>query len=119
MVLHSKFALFLGLFSLVTALKNGGVARTPVMGYNGECSACVRRTHRDYYRATAWNAFQCNINEDLFMTTAEYMVSLGLKDAGYEYINLDDCYASKSRTENGTIVEGEGKSLLQTYTVLT
>ncbi|EIN08646.1 glycoside hydrolase [Punctularia strigosozonata HHB-11173 SS5] len=57
----------------------------------------------------AWNAFQCNINEDLFLTTANLMVSLGLKDAGYHYINLDDCYALKNRTSSGAIVEDPAK----------
>jgi alpha-galactosidase len=51
----------------------------------------------------AWNAFQCNIDEDLIVTTAKLMKTLGLKDAGYSYVNLDDCYAEKNRTSKGTI----------------
>jgi alpha-galactosidase len=35
----------------------------------------------------SWNAFACDINEEKVMTAANEVVKLGLKDAGYEYIN--------------------------------
>ncbi|KAJ7213259.1 glycoside hydrolase superfamily [Mycena rebaudengoi] len=70
----------------VNALENG-VARLPVLGYN------------------TWNAYQCNIDEDLILTTGELMVSLGLLDVGYTYLNIDDCYSEKNRDANGDIVE--------------
>ena len=35
---------------------------------------------------------------------AEVMVSSGLRDAGYDYLNLDDCWAAKSRAADGSIV---------------
>jgi alpha-galactosidase len=54
---------------------NNGLARTPQMGWN------------------SWNHFQCNINEDLIKQTAQIMISTGLANAGYEYVNLDDCWA--------------------------
>lgn len=50
------------------------LAKTPPMGWN------------------SWNTFDCNINEDLIRKTADVMVSSGMKDAGYIYINLDDCW---------------------------
>ncbi|ETW78250.1 glycoside hydrolase family 27 protein [Heterobasidion irregulare TC 32-1] len=40
----------------------------------------------------------CDIDEDLILTTAKLMKSLGLQDAGYTYVNLDDCWAEKNRT---------------------
>ncbi|THU84330.1 glycoside hydrolase [Dendrothele bispora CBS 962.96] len=52
----------------------------------------------------SWNAFQCNIDEDLYLTTAQLMQSLGLQDAGYNYVNIDDCYAEKNRSADGFIV---------------
>ncbi|KAJ7269547.1 glycoside hydrolase superfamily, partial [Mycena rebaudengoi] len=70
----------------VNALDNG-VARLPVLGYN------------------TWNAYQCNIDEDLVLTTGKLMKSLGLLDVGYTYLNIDDCYAEKNRSANGDIVE--------------
>ncbi|KAJ7328508.1 glycoside hydrolase superfamily [Mycena albidolilacea] len=69
----------------VAALDNG-VARLPVLGYN------------------TWNAYQCNINQDLLVTTANLMKALGLLDVGYNYVNVDDCYAEKSRDADGFIV---------------
>jgi len=51
-----------------------------------------------------WNAFQCNVNESLLLQTAERMVELGLRDLGYEYIVLDDCW-SIGRNESGYLVE--------------
>ncbi len=35
----------------------------------------------------SWNAFYCDINETAIMTAANKLVDLGLKDAGYEYVN--------------------------------
>lgn len=35
------------------------------------------------------------------------MVSLGLQAVGYEYVNIDDCYAEKNRSASGDIVAGE------------
>jgi len=69
---------------LVSALNNG-LARTPQMGWN------------------SWNHFHCTINETLIRATAKAMVTTGLKAAGYNYVNMDDCWAL-SRTANGTIV---------------
>ncbi|KAF9023342.1 glycoside hydrolase [Hymenopellis radicata] len=47
---------------------------------------------------------QCNINEDLIVDTAQLMKSLGLQDAGYNYVNIDDCYAEKNRSASGDII---------------
>ncbi|KAH0615076.1 uncharacterized protein H6S33_000712 [Morchella sextelata] len=59
--------------ALVT--KDGKTGRLPAMGFN------------------SWNAFKCDISEEVFLTAAEEIVRLGLKDAGYEYVNIDDCWA--------------------------
>jgi alpha-galactosidase len=56
------------------AQKFSNLAPTPPMGWN------------------SWNKFACNVNEKLIRETADAMVSSGLKDAGYEYINIDDCW---------------------------
>jgi alpha-galactosidase len=60
------------------------LAATPQMGWN------------------SWNKFACNIDEKLIRETADAMVRLGLKDAGYEYVNIDDCWHG-TRDENGNI----------------
>jgi alpha-galactosidase len=66
------------------ALENG-LARTPPMGWN------------------SWNKFGCNVSEDLIKGAADSVVSTGMKDAGYAYIVIDDCW-QVSRDENGNIV---------------
>lgn len=65
------------LFCLPLALnaqKFEGLAQTPPMGWN------------------SWNKFACNIDENLIKTIADAMVESGLRDAGYVYLNLDDCW---------------------------
>ena len=37
-----------------------------------------------------WNAFHVNIDENIVLALADAFVSLGLKAAGYQYINIDD-----------------------------
>lgn len=50
-----------------------------------------------------WNAFHCDVNESLLLTTAQDMVDFGLRDLGYNYIVLDDCW-SVGRNESGYLV---------------
>ena len=52
----------------------------------------------------SWNTFTWNINEALIKETADVMVSSGLKDAGYEYVVIDDCWSLRQRDENGNLV---------------
>lgn len=70
-----------------------GTGRLPAMGWN------------------SWNEYGCNINEEVFVEVGELLVSLGLKDLGYEYVNIDDCWSDKVlRRDNSThkiIVDSE------------
>jgi alpha-galactosidase len=58
----------------IYAQKFDNLALTPPMGWN------------------SWNKFSCNINEKIIREVADVMVSSGMKDAGYQYINIDDCW---------------------------
>ena len=40
----------------------------------------------------SWNKFGGNISEDLIKGIADALVETGLRDAGYVYVNLDDCW---------------------------
>lgn len=51
----------------------------------------------------SWNKFHCDVSEQLIRETADAVVSTGLKDAGYQYVVIDDCW-QVSRDENGNIV---------------
>jgi alpha-galactosidase len=51
----------------------------------------------------SWNKFQCNVDENLIRQTADAMVSSGMKDAGYQYVVIDDCW-QVARDKDGNIV---------------
>lgn len=52
----------------------------------------------------SWNTFTKNINEELILNSAKSLLNSGLKDAGYNYITIDDCWALKERDINGRLV---------------
>lgn len=58
---------------------------TPPMGFNN------------------WSRFTCNLNQTLFTETADAMVSKGLLKAGYDRVNVDDCWPLHERTEEGEL----------------
>ena len=50
-----------------------------------------------------WNAFACDVKESLLLDTARSMVDFGLRDLGYNYVVLDDCW-SEGRNSSGYLV---------------
>lgn len=64
---------------------NNGVAQTPPMGWS------------------SWNTFRNHIDQDLIMDVARAMKNSGLADVGYKYVNLDDCWQSSSRDNDGKL----------------
>ena len=51
-----------------------------------------------------WNSFHCNVDELLVMATGRAFLSLGLRDLGWSYINIDDCW-QVGRNASGYIIE--------------
>ncbi|HUK23384.1 MAG TPA: glycoside hydrolase family 27 protein [Terriglobales bacterium] len=51
----------------------------------------------------SWNKFGCNVSDSLVRGMAEAMVKSGMKDAGYQYVVIDDCW-QVSRDKEGNIV---------------
>lgn len=47
-----------------------------------------------------WNTFQSSINEQMVKESAEAFVSEGLRDCGYEYVVIDDCWSERRRDES-------------------
>lgn len=68
-----------------------GQALTPPMGWNN------------------WNAFHCNVNAAIIRAQADALVRTGLADAGYDYVNIDDCWMEKSRDKAGHLVADPAK----------
>lgn len=79
--------IILGLSPIVSAIaqssSKANLALTPPMGWN------------------SWNKFGCKIDEKLMRETADAFVSSGMRDAGYKYLNIDDCLMAKERDANG------------------
>ncbi|WP_460808691.1 cellulose binding domain-containing protein [Micromonospora zhanjiangensis] len=50
-----------------------------------------------------WNTFGCNINETLIRQTADAIVSSGMRDAGYQYVVVDDCWFNPNRDSAGNL----------------
>ncbi|XP_072889574.1 alpha-N-acetylgalactosaminidase [Hemitrygon akajei] len=75
---------------------DNGLMRTPPMGW------------------LAWERFRCNIDcatdpkncisERLFMDMADRLAEDGWKELGYQYVNIDDCWAAKERDSQGRLV---------------
>ena len=67
------------------AQASSSLAQTPPMGWN------------------SWNKFGCNVSDKLIREIADAMASNGMKEAGFQYVNIDDCW-QVSRDAQGTIV---------------
>jgi alpha-galactosidase len=50
-----------------------------------------------------WNSTHCRdeFNETMIRGIADKFISLGLRDAGYRYVNIDDCWANWQRDKDG------------------
>jgi alpha-galactosidase len=63
----------------------GSPALTPPLGWN------------------SWNSFGCGITEAQVRQAADAMVSSGMKDAGYQYVVVDDCWFDPQRDSAGNL----------------
>jgi len=88
-----QFTLLVALILFVVianAQKYPNMAPRPPMGWN------------------SWNFFDCRVTEANIKRMADAMASNGMKEAGYEYIVIDDCW-QKSRDKDGYIVADKVK----------
>jgi alpha-galactosidase len=81
----SVWLLITGSFAQENNVPSPAFALTPPMGWN------------------SWNKFGCNVSDGMIRGTADAMIKSGMKDAGYQYVNVDDCW-QVSRDANGNIV---------------
>ncbi len=81
----SAIVLFASLLTLPSPRPADNLAPTPPMGWN------------------SWNKFGCRIDENLIRETADAMVASGMKDAGYKYVNIDDCWEAPERDARGRL----------------
>ncbi|KAL1799261.1 hypothetical protein ACET3X_003298 [Alternaria dauci] len=78
MVLPSVFVGLALVGSSYALVSRDGTGRLPAMGWS------------------SWNEYECAINETVFLDTGALLISLGLKDLGYNYVNIDDCWSDKA-----------------------
>ena len=71
--------------AIQTELPNGLRPKTPIMGW------------------ASWNNYHVDINEDIIKAQADAMVSSGLKEVGYNFINTDDGFYG-GRDEEGNLL---------------
>ena len=75
----------LGVHIKTTEKYDNGAALTPPMGWS------------------SWNSFRTEISEKKILQIADAMKKSGLLDAGYNYVNLDDCWHSSTRDADGRL----------------
>lgn len=71
--------------TITSDLPYNGLAKTPPMGWN------------------SWNKFGCRVDASMIREMADTLVSSGMRDARYVYVNIDDCWQAEKRASNGTI----------------
>ncbi|KAL9616886.1 MAG: hypothetical protein Q9160_008275 [Pyrenula sp. 1 TL-2023] len=68
-------------------MPDGYTGKLPTLGFN------------------SWNAYHCNIDATKFLSAAQALVDTGLRDAGYSYVNIDDCWSIRDgRDANNHII---------------
>lgn len=73
----------LGLLMPIEGLHNG--FNLPQLGWN------------------SWNHFGCAVTEQDVKHAADAFVTTGMKAAGYQYVNVDDCWMAMNRTADGLL----------------
>jgi len=89
-----KAVSLLAVLPVASALtRPGNVGRLPALGWS------------------SWNAYLCGISESTFLDTASALISKGFQAAGYEYINIDDCWSEMGGRDNitGQIIPNHDK----------
>ncbi len=66
-------------------MTRAGLAPTPPMGWN------------------SWNAHSCTVTAADIREAADAMVDLGLREAGYEYVVVDDCWMAEETDDQGEL----------------
>src|SRR3954466_3521304 len=86
---HARLAIALALItSLSSSVHAQSAALTPPMGWN------------------SWNHFRDKVDDKTIRATADALVSTGMRDAGYVYVNIDDTWEA-GRDAQGRIKTNE------------
>lgn len=69
----------------LSPVRNNGLAKTPPMGWN------------------SWNKFRNQVSDAMIREMADAIVSSGMRDAGYIYVNIDDTWEGANRDKSGNM----------------
>ena len=78
-----------GLFGQEKPAPAANLALTPPMGWN------------------SWNKFACNVSDELIRSMADAVVKSGMKEAGYQYVIIDDCWQVSRDAEGNIVADGQ------------
>ena len=79
----------LALSAQTSAAPSANLALTPPMGWN------------------SWNKFGCNVSEEMIEKMADAVVKSGMKDAGYQYVNIDDCWQVSRDAQANIVIDSK------------
>lgn len=100
-----KYCLFLLLIILVSCQNREDKMDTPVLSKNN--SQVVSKPQTPIMGWSSWNNFRVHINEDIIKAQADFMVSSGMADVGYSYVNIDDGFFGGRDSEGNLLVHPE------------
>ena len=98
-----SISVILGLLAGSTLGVNNGLARTPQMGWVSSNKSKYPLARSDPSHSCAdkpknnWNSLGCDVSDSLLLDTSAKLVSSGLRDVGYKYVVLDDCWSAGRR----------------------
>ena len=78
-------------FTATARALDNGLGATPPLGWS------------------TWNTFGCSISDALVRQAADTIVSSGMAAAGYQYVNIDDCWSTMARDSSGNLVPDPAK----------
>ena len=66
--------------------------------------SCIAQQRTPTMGWSSWNAYRVNISDSIIMQQADAMEALGLKKAGYKYVNIDDGYFGGRDQQTGQLL---------------
>ncbi len=107
----------------ITAIAGGAAVTAGIMKKNNICPKCIAKNLLSNFKVSdfgadkydngvaltppmgwaSWNKFRHHISEEIIYDIAVAMEKSGLADAGYQFVNIDDCWQSSMRDEQGRL----------------
>ena len=94
---------------------NNGLARTPQMGWVSSKKPTYPLIRPDPSHSCTdtpennWNSLGCDVSDSLLLDTSAKLVSSGLRDVGYTYVVLDDCWSAGRRDSDQWLLADQKK----------